>query len=82
MKIVDNGITLTDGEFAFTIENNTSLEDKAKFIAWAHTIGGYDDMRIGVYYQAEMFGDIDYPAILIRKGAPKKLRTLCLLRWK
>jgi hypothetical protein len=83
MKIIGKKIPLQGGDYNYAFKIDTdrlSISDKP-FNDWCKAIGAAGQFKIGTYYTAEMFGDIDHDAILVKKGTPKKLLSALILQW-
>jgi hypothetical protein len=83
MKIIGKKLALRGGDYNYAFEIDTdrmSISDKP-FYDWCEAIGAKGRFKIGTYYTAEMFGDIDHNAILVKKGTPKKFLSVLILQW-
>lgn len=83
MKIVGKRIPLNGGDYnwAYNVEGDIVAVSNILFTEWCQSHGVQKYFKFGVYYTAEMFGDIDHTAILVKKRTPKKYITALLLRW-
>ena len=73
MKIIKQ-LKLSEGQTALALNKFATKEEKIIFKKWTDEIGISEYAVIEDYYESDMFGDVDYPAIQIKKGAPKKLK--------
>lgn len=83
MKITGKKIPLQGGDYNYAFDIDTdrmSISDKP-FYDWCEAIGASGQFKLGTYYTAEMFGDIDHDAILVKKGTPKKFISALVLQW-
>lgn len=80
MKIIRER-KLSDVEISLQLEEHPNFKDEIKFRVWARETGIIKYVRIDTFYEAEMFGDLDYPAIILEPGAPEKIKMLCILKW-
>jgi hypothetical protein len=80
MKIIKTW-ELTEGQTGFELSAYPSVAFAAEFYAWTkeHELENVVSMR--TFYTAEFGGDMDHPAIILAKGAPEEIKTLCILRW-
>ncbi len=72
---------LSEGQTGFELSKFPAKWEEREFLKWAKDVGAYKYIKFKPYYVAEMLGDVDYPAIQLAKNAPKKYKTLIMLRW-
>jgi hypothetical protein len=72
---------LSEGQLGFQLNKFPTKWEEREFLKWAKQVGAYKYVKFEPYYVAEMMGDVDYPAIQLAKGAPKKYATMLILRW-
>lgn len=83
MKIIGKKIPLQGGDYNYAFEIDTdrlSISSKP-FDDWCESIGAKGQFKIGYYYTAEIFGDVDHSAILVKKGTSKKFISALVLQW-
>ena len=80
MKIVETH-KLKDGVIAYKLDAWPSREEKTNFQTWAHGNLEYYILLKDSYYEADMYGDVDHPAILLRPDTPENIKSQILLRW-
>jgi len=71
MKII-NTLTLSEGQTGLELKDFTTEKEKEEFFKWAKECDIEKYVNLDGFYRADFAGDIDYPAIQIVKGAPKK----------
>lgn len=83
MKISGKKIPLQGGDYnyAFEIIEDAPVVADFRFYNWCVEHGFEKHFKVGTYYTAEMFGDIDHDAILVKKKTPLKFITALLLAW-
>ena len=80
MKLVRE-LKLSEGQTAFELNKFPGIVWTRDFNAWVKKCGIEEYVKIEKFYIAEMFGDIDYPAIQFKKGTPEHIKTLVILTW-
>lgn len=80
MKVIKQ-LILSEGQTALHLKSYPTVAELVAFDTWAIESGIFKYVKIEPYYVVDLFGDIDYPSIQIKKGAPGKIKTLCILKW-
>lgn len=73
-------VKLNDGNTALELYS-LSKGSADKFNAWAKESGIAEHVELKPFYQSEMYGDIDYPAIQVKRNAPPGIVEFCILKW-
>jgi len=80
IKIVDK-VLLSEGQTGLELSAWPELGEQIEFRKWASQNKFSEYLEFKNFYRAGHFGDIDYPAIQVKKDAPEEVITLTLLRW-
>lgn len=82
MKItIVRELKLSEGQTALELDHFPRKSWIEKFNEWAKDCQIDKYVKVENFYTSEMYGDIDYPSIQIKRGAPRNVKAFVILRW-
>lgn len=68
-------------KYAVRLKNWEVYNEKNKFKQWIDDRNLKNEVELGIYYVADIMGDIDYPCIKFAKKTKKSLITMVCIAW-